>query len=38
MNQTSPTIYSSSSAYLVNELHFELKFSSFGSWTKLNEL
>ena len=29
--QTSRTIYSSSSAPLVNELNFQLKFSSFGS-------
>ena len=38
MNQPSRTIYSSSSAYLFNELNSLLEFSSFGSWTKFNEL
>jgi len=38
MNQTSRIIYSSSSAHLINELNFQLKFDSFGSWTKFNEL
>lgn len=38
MNLTSRTIHSSSSAHLFYELNFELKFDSFGSWTKSNEL
>jgi len=38
MNQSSRTTYSSSPAHLFNEHNFQLKFNSFGSWTKLNEL
>lgn len=38
MNLTSRTIHSSSSAHLFYELSFELKFDSFGSWAKSNEL
>jgi len=38
MNQLSRTIYSSSSTHLLKELNFQLKFNSFGSWTKFNKL
>jgi len=38
MNQPSRTIYSSSLAHLFNELNFQLKFNSFVSWTKFNEI
>jgi len=38
MNQSSRTIYNSSSAHLSNEHNFQLKFSSFDSWTQFNEL
>ena len=37
MNQTSRTRLNSSSTHLFYELNFQLKFSSFGSWTKFNE-
>jgi len=37
MNQTSRVIYSLSSTHLFNELNFQLKFDSFGSWIKFNE-
>lgn len=32
------TIHRSSSTHLFNELNFQLKLDSFGSWTKFNEL
>jgi len=37
MNQTSRTIVSSSPTRLFNELNFQLKFDSFGSWTRFND-
>ena len=37
MNQTSRAIHNSSSTHLFDEFNFQLKFDSFGSWTKFNE-
>jgi len=37
-SQTSWIILNSSSTHLFDELNFKLKFDSFGSWTKFNEL
>ena len=37
MNQTSQTIYSSTSTHWIKKLVFQFKLSSFGSWTKFNE-
>jgi len=38
MNQSSRTIYNSSLAHLFYEHNFQLKFSLFGSWIKIDEL
>lgn len=38
MNHTSRTIYNSSSTHLFERFNFQLKFDSFKSWIKFNEL